>query len=64
MHGRAMRIPVCQMLNYPFDRWICLNMENLGSLYLLHHNGSTFTVESYNNTRHLQRMNAAVEVKK
>jgi probable phosphoglycerate mutase len=55
MHGRAMRILLCQMLNYPLRSMDMFEHENLG-LYLLNHNGATFTVESYNDTRHLQHM--------
>lgn len=63
MHGRAMRILLCQMLNYPLRSMDMFEHENLG-LYLLHYNGSTFTVESYNDTRHLQGLAAAVHMKK
>jgi probable phosphoglycerate mutase len=56
MHGRAIRIMLCQMLNYPLKSMDMFEHENLG-LYLLHFNGEHFTVELYNNTDHLRQMN-------
>lgn len=63
MHGRAMRILLCQMLNYPLRSMDMFEHENLG-LYLLNFNGSTFTIEAYNDTRHLQQLDTAAVVHK
>ncbi len=55
MHGRAMRILLCQLLNYPLSSMDMFEHENLG-LYLLHYNGGQFSVELYNNTDHLVKL--------
>lgn len=55
MHGRAIRIMLCQMLNYPLKSMDMFEHENLG-LYLLHYNGEHFGVDLYNNTDHLKMM--------
>lgn len=52
MHGRAMRILLCQLLNYPIRSMDMFEHENL-CLYLLHFNGSHYSVELYNQTDHL-----------
>ena len=52
MHGRAMRILLCQMLNYPL---YCMDMfehTNL-CLYKLNYTGSMFSVKLFNYTKHL-----------
>ena len=53
MHGRAIRILLCIMLNYPLKSMDMFEHENL-CLYQLHHTGSMFTVEKYNDTNHLR----------
>ena len=53
MHGRAIRILLCTLLKYPLRCMDTFEHQNL-CLYLLHHNGSFFTVESYNDTTHLR----------
>jgi len=53
MHGRAMRILLCQMLNYPLKCMDLFEHSNL-CLYKLTYTGSMFTVEAFNNTDHLQ----------
>jgi len=55
MHGRAMRILLCMLLNYPLKSMDMFEHENL-CLYLLDYNGSFFTVDRYNDTRHLRRI--------
>lgn len=55
MHGRAMRILLCQLLNYPLRSMDLFEHENL-CLYLLHYNGKHFLVERYNDTMHLQSL--------
>lgn len=52
MHGRAMRILLCQLLNYPLRSMDTFEHENL-CLYLLNHTGSLFTIEKFNHIRHL-----------
>jgi len=60
MHGRAMRILLCQFLNYPLRCMDMFEHENLG-LYQLHFNGLHHTVDLYNDTRHLQGLGLSVK---
>lgn len=53
MHGRAIRILLCQLLNYPLKSMDMFEHENL-CLYLLEQTGSHFTVRKYNDTQHLK----------
>ncbi|HEY3402399.1 MAG TPA: histidine phosphatase family protein [Ohtaekwangia sp.] len=53
MHGRAIRILLCHLLNYPLKSMDMFEHVNL-CLYLLNYTGSTFSVERYNDTRHLR----------
>jgi probable phosphoglycerate mutase len=53
MHGRAIRILLCMMLNYPLRSMDMFDHENL-CLYLLNWTDSMFSVELYNDTRHLR----------
>ena len=53
MHGRAIRILLCMLLNYPLKAMDTFEHTNLG-LYLLDYNGSFFTVDLYNDTAHLR----------
>ncbi len=55
MHGRAMRILLCQLLGYPLRSMDLFEHENL-CLYLLHYNGKQFSVESFNDTAHLNSL--------
>ena len=59
MHGRAMRILLCQMLHYPLRSMDMFEHENLG-LYLLNYTGTQFIVELHNNTDHLKRLEVVV----
>ncbi len=52
MHGRAMRILLCQMLNYPLKCMDEFEHSNL-CLYVLNYTGSMFSVEKFNDTAHL-----------
>lgn len=52
MHGRAIRILLCQLLNYPLKSMDMFEHENL-CLYLLNQTGTMFSVEKYNYTGHL-----------
>jgi len=53
MHGRAIRILLCLLLNYPLKSMDMFEHENL-CLYLLHYNDGLFTVELANDTTHLR----------
>lgn len=53
MHGRAIRILLCTLLNKPLKYMDTFEHENL-CLYLLNHDGSAFTLELYNDTSHLR----------
>jgi probable phosphoglycerate mutase len=55
MHGRAIRILLCMLLNYPLKSMDMFEHENL-CLYLLHYTGNVFTVELHNDTSHLRLM--------
>ncbi|HMP99683.1 MAG TPA: histidine phosphatase family protein, partial [Cyclobacteriaceae bacterium] len=52
MHGRAMRILLCRMLNYPLKSMDLFEHHNL-CLYQLDFTGSMFNIRAYNNTDHL-----------
>ena len=55
MHGRAMRVLLCQLLHYPLkcmDRFEHLNM----CLYELDFTGNMFTVKKYCDVEHLQEL--------
>jgi broad specificity phosphatase PhoE len=54
MHGRAIRILLCMMLNYPLKSMDMFEHENL-CLYELNWTGSMFVVDRYNDTTHLRR---------
>jgi broad specificity phosphatase PhoE len=53
MHGRAIRILLCLLLNYPLKSMDIFEHENL-CLYLLNYTGSIMSVEKYNDTTHLK----------
>ncbi|EMR02936.1 histidine phosphatase family protein [Cesiribacter andamanensis] len=53
MHGRAMRILLCYMLNYPLQNMDYFEHDNL-CLYELSWTGSMFVVQRFNDRRHLQ----------
>jgi broad specificity phosphatase PhoE len=52
MHGRAMRILLCYLLNYPLKSMDMFEHENL-CLYIVNYTGTMFNVELYNDTTHL-----------
>ena len=52
MHGRAIRVLLCQLLNYPLRAMDCFEHRNL-CLYLLSFTGTMMSVEKYNNVEHL-----------
>lgn len=53
MHGRAIRILLCYLLNYPLRSMDLFEHENL-CLYVLRHTGSMFQVELHNDIAHLR----------
>jgi probable phosphoglycerate mutase len=52
MHGRAIRILLCYLLNYPLRCMDMFEHQNL-CLYVLNYSGSVFSVERHNDTSHL-----------
>ncbi len=52
MHGRAMRVLLCQILHYPLHCMDEFEHANL-CLYLLNYTGSMFTIERFNDVSHL-----------
>ncbi len=58
MHGRAIRILLCQLLNYPLKSMDMFEHSNL-CLYLLENTGSMYTVKAYNNVEHLKNIKPA-----
>jgi len=61
MHGRAIRILLCQLLNYPLRSMDVFEHENL-CLYLLNQTGSMFSVEKHNDTSHLVGLRSKAKV--
>ena len=57
MHGRAMRIFLCVLLNYPLSRMDLFAHTNL-CCYRLSYTGSMFSLDWYNYTRHLNGIKA------
>ena len=53
MHGRAIRILLCMLLNYPLKSMDMFEHQNLG-LYLLNFTDSMFNVERHNDGDHLR----------
>jgi broad specificity phosphatase PhoE len=54
MHGRAMRVMLCLMLNYPLRAMDLFEHQNL-CLYELSYTGSMFKIDKYNSLSHLSR---------
>jgi len=55
MHGRAMRILLCRLLNYPLRSMDMFEHQNL-CLYQVDFTGSMFSVQKYNDIAHLQML--------
>uniref|UniRef100_UPI00404885F0 histidine phosphatase family protein n=1 Tax=Roseivirga sp. TaxID=1964215 RepID=UPI00404885F0 len=55
MHGRAMRLLLAIMLNYPYKGMDYFEHNNLG-LYELTYTGKTFVLDNYNDTNHLRHL--------
>jgi broad specificity phosphatase PhoE len=53
MHGRAIRILLCYLLNYPLRCMDMFEHQNL-CLYALNYSGTMFSIERYNDTGHLR----------
>jgi len=51
-HGRAIRILLCKLLNYPLRYMDIFDHSNLG-LYLINYTGKMFAIERFNDTSHL-----------
>ena len=62
MHGRAIRILLCQLLHYPLKSMDLFEHANL-CLYLLEQTGSMFRVKRYNDTSHLEGIKLPLEKK-
>lgn len=58
MHGRAIRILLCLLLNYPLSEMDRFDHQNL-TLYQLTYTGSMFSVDLYNNVEHLKDITEA-----
>jgi len=55
MHGRAIRILLCQLLNYPMKSMDMFEHGNV-CLYVLEHDGMAYHVTQYNDTSHLKNL--------
>jgi broad specificity phosphatase PhoE len=55
MHGRAIRILLCQLLHYPLKSMDMFEHSNV-CLYLLNFDGNAFSVSKYNDTHHLKNL--------
>lgn len=55
MHGRAIRILLCLLLNYPLKSMDIFEHQNLG-LYEIDYTGSMFLIRRYNDTSHLREV--------
>lgn len=53
-HGRAMRVLLTWLLNYPLAHMDNFAHANTG-LYVLNYSGNTFSVETFNDTSHLTK---------
>jgi broad specificity phosphatase PhoE len=60
MHGRAMRILLCELLNYPIKSMDVFEHQNL-CLYQLDFTGSMFAIKKHNDVEHLSDLKAAKE---
>jgi broad specificity phosphatase PhoE len=55
MHGRAMRILLCELLNYPLKSMDVFEHQNL-CLYQLDFTGSMFAIKKHNDVEHLKNL--------
>jgi broad specificity phosphatase PhoE len=52
MHGRAMRVLLCQLMGYPLSRMDEFEHQNL-CLYKMHYTGTRFTIRNFLDVSHL-----------
>lgn len=55
MHGRAMRILLCHLLNYPLNQMDTFEHQNL-CLYKIIHTGTMFVIEKFCDVEHLNEL--------
>lgn len=55
MHGRAIRILLCQLMNKSLKDMDSFEHQNL-CLYLINYTGSSFVIEKHNDVTHLQNL--------
>jgi broad specificity phosphatase PhoE len=63
MHGRAMRILLCRLLNYPLRCMDMFEHQNL-CLYQLDYTGTMFSVKKYNEVSHLASLKDVKHIQK
>ncbi|RZK27431.1 MAG: histidine phosphatase family protein [Hymenobacter sp.] len=61
MHGRALRVLLCQLLGYPLRCMDGFEHHNLG-LYKLHRQGARYTVRNFLDVSHLAELAAAAKI--
>ncbi len=61
MHGRAMRILLCQLFHYPLRSMDVFEHANL-CLYQLNFSGNSFSIEKHNDVRHLEFVGKEIQV--
>jgi len=57
MHGRAIRILLCQLMKKSLKDMDSFEHQNL-CLYLINHHGSEFVIEKHNDVAHLQNLDS------
>lgn len=60
MHGRAMRILLCQLFHYPLKSMDVFEHANL-CLYQLNFSGNSFSIEKHNDVRHLEAVRKEIQ---
>ena len=60
MHGRAMRILLCQLFHYPLKSMDSFEHTNL-CLYQLNFTGTMFSIEKHNNIQHLEGLGKEIQ---
>ena len=55
MHGRAMRLLMCQLMNQSLDKMDEYPHQNT-SLYILDYDGEKFEMQTFNSLAHLQNL--------
>jgi broad specificity phosphatase PhoE len=62
MHGRAIRILLCQLMDRALHEMDSFEHQNL-CLYLLNYTGSSFVIEKHNDVEHLKNLSRGETVK-